>query len=133
LRAEGQSIRNAGGYLSSILETPENYLPGTVSIKAPVPKSALITVDMPPLAAYAPAKALEAPEVDEDGNGSARGVLKALVAQGKLTTGEMQACLGLLEQRRVSAAEITMLGVPKKKVTPSEQVARWMLRPTPLL
>jgi plasmid replication initiation protein len=133
LHAEGQNIRNPGGYLSKILEAPENYLPGTVSIKAAVPKSALITVDMPPLAAYAPAKALEAPEVDEDGNGSARGVLKALVAQGKLTTGEMQACLGLLEQRRVSAAEITMLGVPKKKVTPSEQVARWMLRPTPLL
>jgi plasmid replication initiation protein len=133
LRAEGQSIRNAGGYLSSILEAPENYLPGTVSSKVPVPRSAVLTIDMPPLAAYAPAKALEAPEVDEDGNGSARGVLKALVAQGKLTTGEMQACLGLLEQRRVTAAEITMLGVPKKKTTPSEQVARWMLRPTPLL
>ena len=45
----------------------------------------------------------------------------------------MQACLGLLEQRRVTAAEITMLSVPTKKVVPSEQVARWMLRPTPLL
>jgi plasmid replication initiation protein len=133
LREGGQNIRNPGGYLSKILEAPENYLPGTVTIKAPIPKSALITVDMPPLAAYAPAKALEAPEVDEDGNGSARGVLKALVSQGKLTPGEMQACLGLLEQRRVSAAEITMLGVPKKKMIPSEQVARWMLRPTPLL
>jgi hypothetical protein len=59
------------------------------------------------------------------------------VSQEKLTagvvSGEMQACLGLFEQRRVSAAEITMLGVPKKKLILSEQVARWMLRPTPLL
>ena len=85
------------------------------------------------LAAYALAKALEASEVDQDWNGSTRGVLKVLVVQEKLTTGKMQACLGLLEQRRVSAAEITMLSVPKKKIIPSEQVARWLLRPTPLL
>ena len=66
------------------------------------------------LVAYSLLKSLEASEVDQDGNGAARGVLKALVAQEKLSPGEMQACLGLLEQRRVSAAEITMLGVSKK-------------------
>ena len=132
LRAEGQSIRNAGGYLSSILEAPENYLPGIVSIKSPVPKSALVTVDMPPLAAYAPARPAEPSEVDEDGHGAARGVLKALVAQEKLTAGEMQACLGLLKQGRVTSAEITMLSVPKKKMIPSEQISQWLLRPMPL-
>ena len=132
LRASGQPIRNPGGYLSRILEAPENYLPGTVSAKLPVPKSAVITVDMPPLAAYAPAKAAEPSEVDEDGHGAARGVLKALVAQEKLTAGEMKACLGLLEQRRVTAAEITMLSVPKKKMIPSEQISQWLLRPVPL-
>ena len=87
---------------------------------------------MPPLVAYAPAKAAEPSEVDEDGRGAARGVLKALVAQEKLTAGEMHACLGLLKQGRVTAAEITMLSVPKKKMIPSEQISQWLLRPVPL-
>ncbi len=130
-----KNLRNPGGFAWDVLtDTEHRYaLPHSVNAVTAVPRSSVSTVDMPPLAAYAPARPTEVVEVDEDGNGAARGVLKALVAQEKLTAGEMQACLGLLEQRRVSAAEITMLSVPKKKVIPSEQVARWMLRPTPLL
>ena len=92
-----------------------------------------MTIDMPTLAAHAPAKPRELVEETLDGSGAARGVLRALVDQGRLTEGETLACLGLLEQKRISAAEVAGLVVSKKKTSPSEQLAAWLRRPTPLL
>lgn len=133
LKAAGQAIHNPGGYLTSILQEPDKYLPVQGGTQSRVPKSVAVTVDAPPLASHAPARRPNEPEEGQDPLSASRGVLKALVGQGKLTEGEMLACLGLLEQNRVSPAEVTMLGVPKKKITPSEQLISWMKRPVPLL
>lgn len=58
-------------------------------------------------------------------------MLAALLAQAKLTEGEVQACLGLLEQGRVTLSEVTMLSVGKGR-TASQHLADWLSRPVSL-
>ncbi|ULH18223.1 hypothetical protein MF271_22405 (plasmid) [Deinococcus sp. KNUC1210] len=64
--------------------------------------------------------------------GAARGVLKALVTQEKLSEAEAQVCLGLLQEGRVTISEVTLMSVTTR-TTAAQQVAAWLNRPVSAL
>ena len=119
--ASVKRVHSKGAFLHDVIKNPEKYDHTLSAQPAPV------------IAAHPPAPPKEVPEMATDSAGAARGVLKALVSQEKLTEAEAQACLGLLEQGRISTAEVTLLSVPRKKISPSELIAGWLKRPVPLL
>ena len=128
LLAAGYKARSQGGLLTDILRSPEKYVQvDPVSAERARPAMAGNASKAP----RSSGEATREPAGPQDPLGAARGVLAALLAQAKLTEGEVQACLGLLEQGRVTLSEVTMLSVGKGK-TASQHLTDWLSRPVSL-
>jgi len=128
LVAGGYKARSQGGLLTDILRSPEKYLQAGPA--ATVPQSGKEASGRGKASETSRDRAL--PESPQDPLGAARGVLKALVTQEKLTVVEMKTCLDLLKQGRVSMIEVALLSVNTRK-SAAQQLGEWLARPVPLL
>jgi len=127
LMAAGYKARSQGGLLTDILRSPEKYVQAG---SAGVERVRQVAPARDGQAVRSAEEPVREPSGPTDPTGAARGVLAALLTQEKLTQGEVQACLGLLEQGRVTLSEVTMLTVMKGR-TPAQHLADWLNRPRP--
>jgi len=127
LIASGYKARSQGGLLTDILRSPDKYLQPA----APAALPTGVAHKSPRVLAETNAPRPE-PQGPDDPLAAARGVLRALVAQEKLTESEAQACLGLLEQRRVTVTEVALLSVAHRQ-SATQQIMAWLRRPATLL